>query len=391
MKPSSSPDRTSPFSRTELLTICLCLASVAVAADEASIGRYVRQLGAASFVAREDAAVQLLTIGAAAVPALRDAAGASDREVRVRAKRVLELIHRNRRNEDLAAFKSHGTLPEDAPYAELPGWAAFSTRYGRDSAARATFALMFEAEWNLLMEFFATESPDDHRTLTSRRYETLTHARPGTQHFSVGTMLAFLFLAAEQPEEFKLHREIYSFVQHRELRRLLVPDQRGSSDERQLARKIVGDWLVSASRAQLSEVVSLQAARYFRMHDVGSKIAKRVLTDGDSLPLSKSSAMQAIVLRGDKTQIPLIEAFLTDTTRLSTVGQRVCELRDVALASLMQLNGHDVRKIGVTPTPHNALAAFSYNTLGFISEEDRQAAFKTYEDLQAAKQSKAQP
>jgi hypothetical protein len=97
--------------------------------------------------------------------------------------------------------------------------------------------------------------------------------------------------------------------------------------------------------------------------------------------------MQAIVLRDDKSQIGLIEPYLEDKTHLGTTGKRVRQLRDVALASLMRLNGHDVRKIGLTSI--NAThGAFSYSTLGFISEADREKAFNIYRDLQAAKQAR---
>lgn len=371
------------------VAIFLCVSSVGWGDTndivEADVAKKIRQLGAGSFVARETATQQLLQLGETAEQALIEASENSDREIRARSQRVLALVRQNRRADKLAAFRQSGQLLSKAQQHSLPGWEEFSERYGNDLDCRNTFARMFESEWNLLTEYFSDAPPNKRKTLTSARHQRLQQAGLGNQNYSVGTMLTFFFLATEHPTDFELHGHVYTFVRHRAMQPLLLSTLRSDAAERQLVRKMIGDWILAASGPHISDRIALQTALYYKMHNEGSIIAKRVLTDNNALPMSKSMAMQAIVLRDDKSQIGLIEPYLEDKTHLGTTGKRVRQLRDVALASLMRLNGHDVRKIGLTPI--NAThGAFSYSTLGFISEADREKAFKIYRDLQAAKQ-----
>jgi len=92
--------------------------------------------------------------------------------------------------------------------------------------------------------------------------------------------------------------------------------------------------------------------------------------------------MESIVVRNDRSQLKLIEAFLEDRTILGTSKQRTLQLRDVALASVMQLKGYDVSKIGVRLTGKSTIVAFEYQSLGFITEGDRTKAFETYRKLE---------
>ena len=369
------------------LVCCVCSNDAALAVTpDAMIEEHTRRLGAPSFVAREEAAQQLLEIGRAAVPALKQASRSHDREIRARARRVLALLNKRRRAEDLAAFKQYGTLPAESGYDELPGWNVFSAKHGEDVASRAMFARIFDSEWQMLTEYFSTQDPLRRQALTTERHERIKQLF-GNRGVGLGTSLAFFFLGSENPDQLRIHADLHTWIHHPELRGLLLQTMRADADERRIARKIVGSWLVAASGAHISDAAALQTAVSFGLYDESSDITRRVLTDVEAMPQSKSSAMQAIVRRNDKSQIELIEPYLTDKTLLGTVGKRERQLRDVALASLMQLHGHDVGKIGIRPIVERPVPdAFAFRSLGFESEEDREKAFEIYEQLQAAKQ-----
>ena len=346
----------------------------------------IGRLGAKSFVAREDAAQRLLEMGVAARQSLLEASKASDREIRDRSKRILSLIEGQQRDKQITAFRN--AKPVAADVATLPGWKQFSERYGNDASARGLYAKMLESEWDLLTEFFYTPvSPNEpgvtaaqRRAMSTQRFKQLQQSRIGYQNYDIGTMLSFFFVANQDPASFELHSQLYSFVRHRKTHELLLGRARSEAAERRMARKIIGDWLVSASDGFLNERLALQTTQMYRLFEEGSVIAKRVLTSDTSLAVSKSTAMETIVLRGDKEQIVLIEPFLKDKTRLSVNGKRERQLRDVALACVMELHGYDISKIGARRSTNTTLA-FDYNSIGFISDADREKAFRHYEAL----------
>ena len=61
-------------------------------ADARAIARLIQQLGDGRYAVREEATRKLAEIGAAAVPALRQAARSDDPEIRIRARRLLQTV-----------------------------------------------------------------------------------------------------------------------------------------------------------------------------------------------------------------------------------------------------------------------------------------------------------
>lgn len=345
------------------------------------VAKVVRQLGSSNFVTREEATQRLLLLGGAAEAALNEALKHGDREIRERSSRVLNLIRQRERETKLIAFRE-SSAEHDVD--SFPGWRQFSERFGSDGAARDLYAQMLHDEWSLLEKFFDNELREQQRSLTSRRYLGLLRSQVGYPNYSVGTMLTFFFIAAESPNSFDHHPQLSSWVRHRKLTALLSagnPDQ--ATPEGKLVRKVVGAWIMAASGLHLNDRLALQLTMLYQLREEGRMIAEKVLKEDESLPLSKSMAMQAIVLRHDTTQIKLIEPYLEDATILSTTGKRQRQLRDIALACLMQLNGHDVAQIGVKPLRNTMHYAFDYNSLGFTSDEDRERAFELFRKLQA--------
>lgn len=348
----------------------------------------IRKLSANSFIDRERATVALLEAGETAELALRKTVVDGDRELRIRSRQILDVIQQRRRKTELLAFRN-GELPQEQ-LVELPGWKQFSTKYGDSPVARQFFAEMLDAEWALLREYYSkTEHPNALRTLTANRFQSIQQSI-GYDQYPLGMMLTLFFLGTESPEHFDLHGSLYSFVRHRKLNVLLssLAIAKTGVNESQIARKIVGDWLVATGGRQINDRLALQTTLIYRMYDEGSVIAKRVLQNKDALVLSKSSAMQSIVIRNDLPQAKLIEPYLEDRSRLGITGQRERQVRDVALACLMHLHGFDVKKIGVKVLRPGTHSAFDYNTLGFITDADRQRAFKQYEKLRKDKKQK---
>lgn len=367
---------------------CVADDPVDASTSDADIQKLIQQLASKSFLTREQAMQSLFELGATAESALGKAASGSDREVRRRSKRVLDAIQLRRRESVLAAFKS-GTLSANEEQ-ELPGWKLFSEKYSASSAAREIYAKMLESEWQLLSDFFvrAKDQPAAIlRVLASHRFQQLQRSRIGYNSYPVGTMLTFFFLAGEAPESFDQHTQLYTFVRHRLMTPLMgnIDNNELAITESKVVRKLVGNWIVSASGTHFNDRLALQTTLQYRLDKEAGMVAERVLTDENSLPISISMAMQSVAIRKDKSQLKLIEPYLKDKTRLNATGQRERQLRDIALPCAMLLYGFEVEQIGVKSVKNATNTAFDYNTIGFISEQDRKKAFEKFEELLKAR------
>ncbi len=60
-----------------------------------------------------------------------------------------------------------------------------------------------------------------------------------------------------------------------------------------------------------------------------------------------------------------------------------CQVRDVALAILLYLEGHDPKDFGFQKRRPSANMVYQPNTLGFENDEVRAAAFAAWEELEA--------
>lgn len=91
-------------------------------------------------------------------------------------------------------------------------------------------------------------------------------------------------------------------------------------------------------------------------------------------------------------QIPALEELLDDHAvcykRAHPQTQKLifeCQLRDVALATLMHLYGQDPKKFGFQQLQSNPQFVFQPYTIGFSSEDQRRTAHQKWEVFRALK------
>ena len=272
----------------------------------------------------------------------------------------------------------------------LPGWRQFISSYGESPAARQVFARILSAEWSTLERYFNTpdekRTPAMLRTLTTNRYVSVQRSGVGFHDYELGTLLCFFFLAADEPANIDLHPQLYSFLRHQGMSPLLAnltPTDQVS--ESQIVRKMVGKWLEASAGKHLNDRLAIQTSLLYHFHAEGRILSKRVLTNERSIVSSKTKAMESIVMRGDKSQMELIEPFLDDKTILGETAKRERQMRDVALTCLLMLNDFDVSELGVRVMRNSVYNAFDYSTVGFISDNDRERALKIYRDIKSAR------
>ena len=110
----------------------------------------VAQLGDDEFVEREKATDELIGMGLAALPALKEGHTHNDREVRYRCRRIDAVVRQNDFQRRLEAFASN--KDEDESY-DLPGWDRFLELFGNGAEARALFVEIQKEESDALKSF----------------------------------------------------------------------------------------------------------------------------------------------------------------------------------------------------------------------------------------------
>ena len=124
----------------------------------------VRQLGAPSLFAREQAARRLAAMGSAGKAVLTEAQRDTDLEIRLRARAILEGLLRDEFEARLAAFLA-GDDSQARP--NLSGWNRFMDLVGGERDAREMFAKMIRSE-STLLSAFEERSPELPKMVADR-------------------------------------------------------------------------------------------------------------------------------------------------------------------------------------------------------------------------------
>ncbi len=346
----------------------------------------VARLGAPQYVVREEATTRLFDVGRGEAgemvrKTLERAGKQSDREVRERAQRVLALLNEQLQVERLAQFMGGGKAEN------VPGWAKFSQRYGDTKASRSVYGELLKEEWELLAACFAAdENEGGVRMAVNQRFAELMTGQYGYQSISLGSILSLFFIGTEHPASVDLHSQLFHLLRtSTSLGQRLRGAPANTESSRGVIRTLVGSWLLATVRQDNRyEPSAIAIALRGSLFAEAKAVAEHILTNPNSLPVSKRTAMQTYSGLKDPAGIPLIEPYLKDETQLRQDSKRL-QLRDIALTCLMDLHGHDVTRIRVQRT-NDVLNPYDYSTLGFDQPEDRQQAFELFKELQEEKQ-----
>jgi hypothetical protein len=101
-------------------------------------------------------------------------------------------------------------------------------------------------------------------------------------------------------------------------------------------------------------------------------------------------AILAVGKLGSQEHIELLTPLLADDTALGNQFNRQVkksfqpQVRDVALAVIIHLSGEKPQDYGFTAIQQDAVRLFRSNTMGFASDQQRQAAHKKWQQRLAA-------
>jgi hypothetical protein len=361
------------------LFACLLLCPLSVrAGPPPSPAELVRQLGDNSFEVRRAAAEKLVALGAVAERAVRAGLKDADAEVRKQCRLLLpRLLEADRE----AKFKAFLADTGDKQKHDFPGWARFGRALGTGPPARQLFVKTVRADVALLDA--AEREMKKAKALVVSRCAGLQLKLISPEHNAtiLGEVAALAFvltdtrLEVERPslDQFLAGLETLA---HR-------PALRKEVNANAALRKLLVDVLQKRSGPAPDKALSAALALGLKE---AVEWAVQLATDRKAPPGTRALALVLIGNLGDKGLSTRLAPLLTDAT---VVGSRSlgrarlsAEVRDVALAALIQLHGQSLADYGypypravpglkVVPEPA---------CLGFTGPAERETALKRWRE-----------
>ena len=338
----------------------------------------LRQLAHRSFKVREQATEQLERLGRPARGILEEGVKYPDAEVRRRCRRLLELALRSDTEVALADFLANKS---SARLLKLPSWDRFSKTVGKDDVAKRLFVDMFCAEGTMLAELeakpqqFATRLQTRLMEIQRNLWTPAGQANPPPH----GQVVALLFMATDP----RLGDNIQSFYALNNL--FYQPTIQNHFKNDPSSRKLLVAFLESRSNpSTISQAFYI--AQQMQLKEA-LPLALKTVKATNIPPYTRGMAVLFVGRMGAKEYRKDLEALLDNKTAMGAVNTGTvtvnAQLRDVALAGLIQLSGQDVhaydfpalRNFHGTPT----LPPYYY---GFTDDKAREKALKKWKDSQ---------
>lgn len=339
----------------------------------------VERLGDGSFAARRAATARLIQLGVDAVAALERGAGSEDREIRFRSRHVLQLVRQRDFQHRLQAFATGMDAPAKC---DLPSWARFSEDVGSGPEARALFVEMQRAEPELLAAF--EQAPDAIGDILSQRVDELQKRRESGGRRgqpSLGTIASLLFILDSQDVKLPMMmtQSVGAYFRYPSFATAI---QRGS--QREILRRMLGRWIEKSEGWDAHHAMCL--AMQYEM-PVGIVPARRILKGEIEQPNSThflGYALFTVAKFGDEADYALVESLLENETpyggTVPIAGKKKLrtQIRDIALATLVQLAGLDHKEFGFTRYRIHPHYVFNASSLAFENDAEREAAIKKW-------------
>ncbi|MCH7724944.1 MAG: hypothetical protein IH991_00475 [Planctomycetes bacterium] len=347
---------------------------------DASVDALIRELGGAVFAEREAAADELARRGDKATDALESTLDNPDLEIRLRAQQVLARIAKANLETRLTAFVDD---IEGKQEHDLPAWRSFEKQMGSGREMRELFAGMVRVEAAFL-EMLDDKSADLSSDYNLRVRSLQANAIPGLERTVSPASLATLLFVGNDPRVIlntSVGYQLYSL-----LSRTSSADAIANGPQSAAMKKLLANWLIrSSTNAPLARNGLMLAQRY-KMNDVGLQLARSLLSQKNVPTYVLPYAILAVGQFGEKKDGALIEPLLANTTVCHSWHNpkfkeviRI-QVRDVALATVIHLQGKDPKEFGFDLLRKDPNSLFYVYTLGFPAEKQRDAALAKWKE-----------
>ena len=273
---------------------------------------------------------------------------------------------------------------------DLPLWKTYRDKIGADANAKKLFSEMLQVNGALLEA--VEEEPTKVTDLVQRRYQEMYQEMYGNPlgggfkgGYQPGTLnaseLCCVLFAASQPA-YKPSQPDWILANLYTQPNFTTPLTHAKDGT--AYRKVFFGFV----EARADDNVLNQCAWMFCQHQIkeGADVMAKALKDGKTTQVyTKASVICCVGTIGTKDHVKSIEPLLKDETQVQQffVGgaQRgVIQIRDVALAITIHLNGKNPKDYGYRMWNVYQKQLIQYHQIGFSTDEERTAAFKKWAD-----------
>ena len=345
----------------------------------------IQQLAATRFSDRERATNELIEAGVVAVGELQLALEDRDREVRRRAAQAIVEIARRDRPRRLAIFV-RGLPVEDAwatPLFGIPGMDLMFSIAGDTPDSRKILTSALQRDWDFC------EAVLDSTALSARLIDAKCAAlrsRHGAfphESRSPGDLIAVLLGVVRNPDATSDSTavQIYGLINQLEFTDW-NQDRQGIWSSAAF-RRLIGEFILRCE-GPTATYQGLNMSLRYNLPE-GLHAAERVLRDEQSLPFVRQYAILTVARFGNCNHLADLHRLINDHqvcfTRRTTLRHSnfECQVRDLALASMLHLLGRDPRQFGFVHLQRSENYVFQPHTVGFDSDEDRMLALLQFQ------------
>ena len=334
----------------------------------------IEDLGGISFKKRQAASVALKKAGDDAIAPLRKALENGPLEQKLLIQSILKELERN-------SFAARVVELEKSPSAEtaksLPEWNRFAKLVGTDSEAIRFYVRLLKAEPKLFSAALksSSELPD---LLEARSTALLRTTRPSpamVEKFSVDSCAALLLFGGNDNNRLPraTSTAISAMLDYKEFRSSVEKDKR--------YLRLVGGYIL---RKRIAVTVPLEFARDYPLPEgltLARNVLKTALRGENGRP-----AMMLIREQGTSEDIALLESIFGNRGALfrgrkpAPSAQKYAVYNgDLAMAVAIAMRDKDPRDFGLPAVDDRSKPfRFAMETVGFPSDEERQAAHDRY-------------
>jgi len=348
-------------------------------APDVAIPRLIQQLGSDQFFARERATRELVGFGIQAQVHLLKACRDASPEVRRRARLALSEIVKADYDLLLERFALEPSMADED---RLPGWTRFRSLAGETHSSRQLFVQMHRCEPELMRHLLDTPAVLG-RMLETRcallRQQLYQNDPQRRQDLDLGSLAALFFVASDV--NVPLSTVTVTYLSNFSYRPAMATGLESEATREEL-RAILGAWVarpIDGPNGYQQMILGLR-------HGLKSALpsAVKILHGPGALPHVREYALLVVARFGSREELPLVEACLTDPAVCVTTHhenrQVGIQVRDIALAVALHLQGQPLRDYGFDRALADPFMVYQPHTLMFVSEQQRESSLQKFRD-----------
>ena len=332
-----------------------------------------------SYTRRLLAKQRLLEFGADAIPLVQPMLDSQKLETRLSARELLDGLRQQQRERELNRLFANDP---DQPAPNLPCWQSFASAAGDTPQSRELFARLIRKHGDALTWLARIDdcSADARETayLEMDRYLPLDIGR-----MNAGDPVRWTLLLLASQNSSLVNAPILSSRVRGGLLNPQVSTRLKNCAYASTLKSLVASWLQASSQNFVNST-TLRISLVYDCREQAEQLTELLLEDQGSSPASIATSLM-ILARIDPKLAQLECLKRLDDQRVCHVWQVVSvrhravqtEVRDVAMAMLLYLSGHDPRQFGFEDIEGDPETIYRDFSMGFENEEARLAAFKS--------------